>query len=171
MNAEFEHNSNGTARDRRNSFISGIAFILLGFFWLANEFIDFNIGALVLPGLALVFIVWGILTRESGLLVPGGILAGVGAGVYLMNSLPLGGSGQPGVFLLSLAAGFASVTVLSRVFSDETHWWALWPAFFIGLTGLALSLGGVALTALEFVGTYWPVVLILIGVSIIFRRK
>ena len=75
------------------------------------------------------------------------------------------------IILLSLAAGFASITLLSAAFTDETHRWALWPAGFIAVVGAALMVGGVALTALEFAGRYWPVILILIGLSMIFRRK
>ena len=172
MNAEFHNNvEHPIDHDRRGRIFTGLAMIAFGAIWLLNEFFSFNTGHLVLPALAAIFLVWGIVTRSAGLLIPGGILGGVGTGVLLMNNLALEGAGHPGVFLLSLAAGFAAITLLSAVFTDETMWWALIPAGFIAVVGSGLLIGGPALEVLSFLGRYWPVVPIIIGLSLLFRKR
>jgi hypothetical protein len=119
----------------------------------------------------LLFLVWGIVTRTSGLLVPGGILTGIGTGVYLMNALPLEGDAEPGVFLLSFGGGFALITLLSAIFTEEIHWWALIPGGILATIGGALYAGGIAQDVLEIIGRFWPVALILVGIYILFRRR
>lgn len=157
---------------QRNRIISGLILILLGGLFLLDQFIQIPaMGNLFLPGLGLVFLVWGIVTRSSGLLVPGGILTGIGAGVYLMNALPLEGDAEPGVFLLSFGGGFILITLLSAIFTRETHWWALIPGGILAAIGGALYMGGAALDVLQLIGKFWPVALILVGVWVIFRRR
>ncbi len=157
---------------RRNRLISGLVMILLGGLFLVDQFVEIpSMGNLFLPGLGLIFLVWGMITRTGGLLIPGGILTGIGTGVYLMDVLPLEGEQEPGIFLLSFGAGFALITLLSLVFSDEKHWWALIPGGILATIGGALYMGGAAMDVLELVGKFWPVALILVGVYIIFRRR
>lgn len=157
---------------RRNRIISGLILILLGGLFLVNQMVDIpSVGKLFLPGLGLIFLIWGIVTRTGGLLIPGGILTGIGAGVYLMDTLRLEGQQEPGVFLMTFGGGFALITLLSLVFSDEKHWWALIPGGILAAIGAAVYMGGPALKVLETIGNFWPVILILIGVWVIFRRR
>ncbi|GAB4580529.1 MAG: hypothetical protein Fur0022_32710 [Anaerolineales bacterium] len=157
---------------RRNRIISGLALILLGGLFLVNQMFELpSVGKLFLPGLGLVFLIWGVITRTGGLLIPGGILTGIGTGVYLMQALPLEGEREPGIFLLSFGGGFILITLLSLVFAEEKHWWALIPGGILASIGGALYMGGVALDILQMVGQLWPVALILVGVWVIFRRR
>jgi hypothetical protein len=173
MNAKIQNelNHEPSQNQRRSGMVSGIILIVLGAIWLLNEFINFDIGSLFLPALGLVFLVWGILTRSAGLLIPGGVLGGIGAGSLMMNVLHLGGQLEAGVFLLAFGGGFALITLLSAIFTPETMWWALWPAGALAFIGGALFLGEPALDVLSFIGKYWPVVLIVIGVAILLRRR
>jgi len=172
MNAENDVKNGISGHTRRNRIISGLVLILLGGLFLVNQFIEIpSVGNLFLPGLGLIFLVWGIVTRTGGLLVPGGILTGIGTGVYLMNALPLEGNAEPGVFLLSFGGGFALITLLSAIFTRETHWWALIPGGILATIGGALYAGGIAQDVLEIIGRFWPVALILVGVYVIFRRR
>ncbi len=156
---------------RRSRTMTGLALIALGLLWLANEIFDFNTEALFLPALGLVFLIWGVVSRQGGLLIPGGVLTGLGAGVYLMDTLPLEGSQEPGVFMLSFAGGWLLIILLSAIFTEETHWWALWPAGIMALIGGGLLMGGPALQALEIAGRYWPVLLIIAGIAMLFKRR
>ncbi|RMG99832.1 MAG: hypothetical protein D6706_04940 [Chloroflexi bacterium] len=157
---------------KRNRIVTGIALIALGGLALVSQFVQLpGMGMLVLPGLSLIFIVWGIAVREAGLMIPGGILGGIGTGMYLMDVLPLEGTAEPGVFMLAFAGGFGLITLLTAVFTDETHWWALWPAGIMAFIGAGLLIGGVALNLLNLVGKLWPVALILFGILLVIRDQ
>ena len=152
--------------------ISGIALILIGLLILAAQLFELpSFGQLFLPGLGLIFLLWGIFSRSGGLLIPGGVLTGIGVGVYLMDVLPVAESQDAGVFLLSFGGGFALITLLSAVFTPDKHWWALIPGAILAAIGGALLIGGTALQVLEVLGTYWPVILILVGIYILLRRR
>ena len=165
-------NQSNLSHSRRNRIISGLVLILLGGLFLVNQIVEIPaVGKLFLPGLGLIFLIWGMITRTGGLLIPGGILTGIGAGVYLMETLSLEGEQEPGVFLMTFGGGFALITLLSLVFSDEKHWWALIPGGILAAIGAALYMGGAAMDVLEMIGKFWPVALILVGVWVIFRRR
>ena len=173
MNMEIENDNEemrGPSEQTANR-ITGVALVLLGAVWLLNEFVEFNFGAMVLPLLALIFLLWGISIRSAALLIPGSVLAGIGAGVYLMDALPLEGTAVPGVFMLAFAGGWGLLLFLSAVFTDETMWWAIWPGGVMALIGGALLAGGPALEILSLAGRYWPVILIAIGITMLFRRR
>lgn len=162
------------AQERRQKRIAGIALISIGLLVLAAQFIEWEVlGLLFLPALALIFVVWGIVTREGGLLIPGGILAGIGAGVILMDSsltaAATGETAEAGIFLVAFAAGWALVTLLSAIFTDETIWWALIPGSILGAIGGALMIGGPALDLLEWIGRLWPLGLVVVGAYLLYR--
>jgi hypothetical protein len=157
--------------------IVGLVLILGGLLALAGQFVTISLGeyfgTLLLLGLGLIFMVAGILTREEGWFIPGGILTGLGAGVALMASpwaarLP-GEAG--GWFLLVFAAGWALIPIMTAIFGDETHWWALIPGGIIGLVGAAVLFGGVFIDALEWAGKLWPLALIVIGGSLLWKAR
>ena len=157
---------------KRDDLVGGLVLIGIGLLFLVSRFVDFgNLGLLILPLLGVAFMTWGILTREDGLMVPGGILSGVGVGVYLIAgplALPAGIE-EGGIFLLSLGAGFASITLFTALFGKETHWWGLIPGGIIALVGLSVLFGGVFMDVLSAAGKYWPVILIGVGVYTIFK--
>ena len=126
---------------------------------------------LFLPALGAIFMIWGILAREGGLMIPGGIISGIGWGSYLIagpwaldSALDDGG-----LFMIVFGIGFMSITLFSLIFAHETHWWALIPGGIISGIGAAIMFGGVFMQALELLGTYWPVILILVGIYVIFQ--
>jgi hypothetical protein len=165
-------NQNKLSHARRNRIISGLVLILLGGLFLLDQFVQIPaMGNLFLPALGLFFLIWGIATRTGGLLIPGGILTGIGTGVYLMQALRLEGEQEPGIFLLSFGGGFILIALLSLVFSAEKHWWALIPGGILAAIGGALYMGGAALDILQLVGKFWPVALILVGVWVLLRRR
>lgn len=156
---------------QRNSMIGGIVLIVIGLFTLVAQITrSETLGLLILPALAAIFLAWGIMTRNAGLLVPAGILGGLGIGVLLitgaLSALP--GEAKGGVVVLSLGLGFVAVTLLSTIITNKKQAWALIPGAILALVGAALLAGGAGLQVLEFIGNLWPLVLIGIGVSIIF---
>lgn len=164
--------TNVTSHEKRKEWITGLAFIALGMFWMVQEFVAFDgFGKFFLPGLALIFLVWGIINRSAGLLVPGGILAGIGTGAWLVSTLSLTEAQQGSVFLLSFAGGWLLITVLSALFTSCTMWWPLIPGGIMALIGSALLAGGVALDMLALAGRFWPVIFIILGISVLLKRR
>lgn len=158
---------------RNKNTLSGLILVALGLIALVGQFVTFDLpdslGLLFVPGLGALFLVWGILTRNEGLMIPGGILSGIGWGVYAIAG-PFAiwqGESEGGVFLIFLGLGFGLITLVTAVFADETHWWALIPGSIIAFVGLAILFGGAMLTLLTWVGKLWPLALILLGISIL----
>ena len=158
---------------RKNNSVSGLFLVGLGLILLFSQFVNFDlpesVGLLVVPALGAMFLVWGVLTRNGGLVIPGGILSGVGWGAYAIEG-PFAiwqGDSEGGVFLIFLGLGFALITLVTAVFTDKTHWWALIPGTIIAIVGLAILFGGALLTMLIWVGKLWPLALILLGISLL----
>ncbi len=164
-------------RERNNSLIGGLLLLGAGVLALIGQLTPGDwgpfLGTFLLLGLGLIFMVVGIFTRESGWFIPGGILTGIGAGVALlsnswMSRLP---GDEGGWFLLIFALGWLLIPVMSAIFSDETHWWALIPGGIIALVGAAVLFGGVFLNALEWVGKLWPLALIVAGALLLWKVR
>lgn len=158
---------------RKNNSVSGLILVGLGLILLISQFINFDLpeslALLIMPALGAMFLVWGSLTRNGGLLIPGGILSGVGWGAYAVAG-PFAiwqGDREGGVVLIFLGLGFALITLVTAVFTDKTHWWALIPGTIIAIVGLAILFGGALLTMLIWVGKLWPLALILLGISLL----
>lgn len=123
--------------------------------------------------LALIFVTAGIVTRKAGLMIPGGIIGGVGLGVILMESGSLAAQGSQasgGIMLLSMAAGFLSIIPLSKLFSDDTQLWPIFPGAALGIIGGLVLMGSRGLAVLEVLGTYWPAILVVVGLSILIKN-
>jgi hypothetical protein len=163
-----------TERRRNRRLVGGVMLILIGLMVLAGQFFP-NAGLLFLPGLAILFLAWGLLTRKIGLIIPGGILSGIGAGAALIEGpfhyLPEQARG--GVFLMTFAAGFVLIPLLAPFSRPAPRlvWWPLIPAFFIGGTGALLFAGQAGLNALQYANYAWPLVLVALGLYMILRRR
>ena len=155
----------------RNHRAGGLVLLTIGLVLLAAEV--FGAGWLVLPLLAITFLAAGVATRESGWFIPAGILGGLSAAIWLANG-PYNiaeGDAQGGVFMLAFAAGWASIPVLSRLFTRDSHLWALIPAAVMGLIGAGVLGIGIFAQALELLPYVWPVALIGAGLYILLRRR
>ncbi len=158
---------------KRNDLVGGILLIGLGALALIGQYVDFSetMGLLVLPFIATAFLTAGLLTRKAGFIIPGGIIGGIGLGAFLIEGplLNVSGDAEGGVFFFSFAAGWALITVLTAVFTPETHWWPLIPGGIMALIGSGILMGGAFLNALELAGKLWPALLILGGFYIIVK--
>ncbi|NCC31627.1 MAG: hypothetical protein EOM24_06310 [Chloroflexia bacterium] len=142
---------------------AGIALILAQFF---------NLGIWVLLMLGVGFTVAGIVTRQAGWFIPGGILNGIGLGVLLIESGMVSGEPTEGAaFLLAFALGWASITLFTRLFSDKAMLWPLIPGGIMALIGGALFLGEVGLGMLSTLNYIWPLLLVIGGLMIIVRSR
>ncbi|MCA9969008.1 MAG: hypothetical protein KC425_02275 [Anaerolineales bacterium] len=159
---------------KRNELVGGLLLVTFGVLSLAAQFVSLPAfaGLLVLPAIALIFFIAGIAARQIGFLIPGGILAGIGLGAFLIEGplAPIHGDAEGGIFLLSMAAGWALITLLSAVATPRTHWWPLIPGGIMALIGGSILLGGAFVTALELAGRLWPVILILFGFALVLQN-
>ncbi|MEJ5345489.1 MAG: hypothetical protein WHS83_11325 [Chloroflexus sp.] len=150
----------------------GIALIAIGIVLLLGNVID--TGLLILPALAIIFTAVGIRTRCSGWFIPAGILGGIGLGAILTDVLPLTEEAESGVFLLSFAVGWTAIPLLSALFAHERVWWPFIPGGIMAAIGSLLIIGESGVTLLEVIfnqaGWVWPLVLIVIGLGLIWRR-
>lgn len=146
----------------------GFVLVALGLLFFLAQWID--LGFLVLPLLALGFLAAGLLRREIGFLIPGGILGGLSLGLWLLSGPLAGleGEGEAATFMLSFALGWYSIPLLSRLVGAEPQWWALIPGTIMAIIGIALLIGGHALALL---GTGWPLILVAVGLATLLRRN
>ena len=160
-------------RERSKGWIGGVILILVGGLALATNFVPLSGGLLLMaPGLA--FLAWGLLARKTGLLVPGGVLSGLAAGIFLVEG-PFAHAVEPsngGVFMLAFAGGFMLVSLL-LLYTERGRlaWWPLIPGGILATIGGLLLGGENGLQALQLFGQGWPVVMIAIGVYLMLRRK
>jgi hypothetical protein len=131
------------------------------------------VGGFALLAAGLVFLVAGSMSRRVGLLIPGGILTGLGGGVALITGPFAAYSGEAtgAVMLLSFASGWVLITPLSAMFTDKLIWWPLIPGGVLGLVGASLLAGENGLWLLQALGWSWPLGLIALGVYLIIRRN
>lgn len=158
----------------RNTLAAGLGLIALGaLFLLVQVFENIDFGLMILPAMGVIFLAWGLGARQVGLLVPGGILSGLGVAILLVEDVFTGLSddAEGGVFVLAIAAGFVLVWLLGTLVLRQTSWWALIPGGIMALIGAALMIGGEALEALELLNYVWPVALIVGGLAILFKMR
>jgi hypothetical protein len=162
-----------TQNRRYGGIVGGAILIAIGLFALLQQFTQVNWGLYFLPFLALIFLTAGIVERRPGLLIPGGILTGIGAGSILVQSSLFASLGDPargGLFMLTFAAGWAVITAASFLIG-KLMLWPLIPGGFMAFFGLALLAGQPGLQFLTVFGYFWPVVLIAFGLYLVLRRR
>ncbi len=160
------------SNSQNNRLVAGVALVAIGLLMLAGQYMQGgNWGLLFLPALGLIFIAWGLMTRTPGLLIPGGILMGIGAGTIYTQQMVTGleGTVQGGIIVLCMGLGFALIFPLALVSNGVRMWWTLIVGGIMALIGLALLAGGPALTILEWVGNLWPLALVAVGGWIIYK--
>lgn len=168
-------NETGKAPSRRGGpWVAGVILICVGLFLLLAQYAKLEeAGQYFLPALGVAFLAWGAATRNVGLLIPGGILGGIGVGAMLIEGpfAHLGDEAKGGIFLLSFGLGWGLITLLSAIFTPKAHWWPLIPGGVMVVVGGALLVSGVAPGVLAVLGNIWPIILILVGLWLIVRWR
>ena len=164
--------TNDTEKRRNGALVGGAILISIGLFSLLENIFHMSWGLYFLPYLAVIFLVFGVVSRRPGLLIPGGILAGLGAGAIVVEeTFPyLTDPARGGAFMLTFAGGWLLITLTSLLIG-RLMLWPLIPGAFIGMTGLALVSGQTGLQLLQIYGYFWPALLIVLGLYLIFRRR
>lgn len=153
----------------------GLILVALGTVLLIAQFAPFDDIAILIPLLLGVgFMMLGIVRRDVGWMIPGGILGGIGAGIALIAgpAQPLvSGVDEGAVFMTAFGAGWAAIAFSAALFGRERAWWALIPAAVMWLIAATVAWGGVFETVLTTFGRYWPVVLIALGLYALLQPR
>lgn len=123
--------------------------------------------------LALAFLVWGMYERLFGLVIPGCLLLGLGAGVYNAWGATgeLNGLVRTGMMLVWFAFGWGLIVLFGRVLMDKLIWWPLIPAGVLAMAGWGLYIGGNPENALYFISNSGSVGLIVIGLYLLLLKR
>jgi hypothetical protein len=163
--------SGGKGLGRRR--IWGVVLLVVALLALLNRYLPARSEYLVLPLLGAGFTFSAVLARVPGLLIPGGVLLGVGSGIAAQRFYGLGGGSQSGqaLFLLCLALGFLLITLLSLIFFRSRVLWPLWPAAFIGVAAALRLMGAAWQEYLWRILPYWPFALLAIALWLLLFRS
>jgi pimeloyl-ACP methyl ester carboxylesterase len=99
-----------------------------------------------------------------GLVVLGSIAGGLAAGAVL-DLLVFGGSSETvitGLALLSLAFGFGLLALISSWRTSQPQSWAIYPAGWVGVAGVAIVLADPSNRTLDLAGWVWPGLLLVL---------
>ncbi len=154
--------------------IAAIILIAVGVLALVANIVRSQlVGALFLPAFGLAFIGWGLTQKRQGPLVPGGVLTGLGVGTFLSTQTYASANDnfKTGLVLLCMGLGFLVIIPLTAMIRHEQQRWELVPGLLLSALGLVFVLQNAkALNVLYQFGTYWPVLLIALGVFYLFRN-
>lgn len=162
MNESASTSSSGEIR--RGRLVAGGVLLAVALAALAAPYLPPGFaGRAFLPFLGVAFIVWAALARSCGLLVPGGVLLGVGIGAWLQANY------GPAAFLFSLAGGFLSISLLSvLIFGPKTrNGWTVFPAGGLVFAGVMVGGGPEMREFLRAMQHYWPYTLIVVALALI----
>lgn len=141
---------------------AGLALIVLGAALLALERTGGSPDHLFLILVGGVFAAGYFYKKAFGLLIPGGILIGLGSGLayddlYSRSFV----DGESAVF--GLGVGFLLIYVVSLLYERVHRWWPLIPGGFLVIAGLP------DFVWVDDVLDFWPVVVMAVGVLLLFR--
>ncbi len=146
---------------RRRSLIAGVVLITVGVLLLIAQLTGGWGDDLFLLVIGAGFITAYFYRQQYGLLIPGGILTGLGLGSLVEQIPSLQGDGST----LGLGIGFLAIYLLDLLNTGSTHWWPLVPGSLLVLTSLAESYEPFE----ELLAVGWPMLLILGGVWLLIR--
>jgi len=154
------------AKPDRQKFTAGIVLILFGIgFYLVQRLDAIGHEAIMLI-IGSAFLVAYFYQKAYGLLIPAGVLLGLGVG-NLLQQQHLWWTSEG--IQLGLGVGFVAIYVIAKLYQRQSHWWPLIP-------GAILILIGVPKTAriFGFLFDNWPLILVAIGLLVLvgaFRKS
>ena len=149
--------------------IAGTMLVVAGLFILGNRLFPDLLPVMPLL-IGLLFLGLFFLTRSAASAVAGSVLVGVGIGVLVVKgSDPDVGTGG---FLISLAGGFFLAWILGLLFAIRSlRWWPLVPGFVLLVIGAIVTSGHMGRDVLNAAADWWPVLLVLMGVFLLYRAR
>jgi hypothetical protein len=135
---------------RRRQVYSGLALIALGLALYAVQRVE------GLGRSAVFFLVGGaflaayLYRREFGLLIPAGLIGGIGAGML-----------EPVPMLVGVGGGFLAITIIALLYERRFEGWPLIPGAILIVVGLR------EMKILTYFVDHWPLLLVIAGIVIL----
>jgi hypothetical protein len=149
-----------------SGWLPGVILIAVGVTLFAVQLLHLD-GDVIVLVIGLVFAIAFAGTRRYGLLIPAGILSGLGLGIVLEDS---GVQGEP--VALGLGLGFLAIygaDLLTSGARAPGRWWPLIPGAIITvIAGASGTFGDEGARAIE---RGWPILLIAVGAWLLLRRR
>ncbi len=149
-----------------SGWLPGVILIVVGASLFLVQLLHLDADVIVLV-IGQVFVAAFILTRRYGLLIPAGILTGLGAGILLED---FGVAGEP--VMLGLGLGFLAIYAVDALTSGARapgRWWPLIPGAVITvIAGASGTFGEQGARAIE---QGWPILLIALGAWLLLRGR
>ena len=162
-------------RRRRSSLVAGLILILLGVWFMAGQFVpelrawmDIEYSwPLIIVGVGVFLLVFGLLIGAPAMAVPACIVGGIGGLLYWQNAT---GNWESWAYAWTLIPGFVGVgIVLSGLFGGETRQAVPGGAWLILISLVLFTIFGSFLGGLGWLGPYWPILLIALGLLVLVR--
>jgi hypothetical protein len=126
-------------------------------------------------GTGLPLLLWGLIDRLIGLIIPGSLLVTAGPGIYMswQSHAPFLGNTlvQTGIMLIWFALGWALISASGRAILNKYIWWPLIPGSILAVVGIGLYIGGDPKHALGFIGNTGSIALMVFGLYLLLMRK
>ena len=148
-------------RHRRSQIAAGLALVVIGLVALALQYFEGPGRAVVLVLAGGSFVATYFYSEIYGLLIPGGILSGLGLGM-------LGewwGVSVRDPNAVGLGIGFVAIYLIERVYRHRAHWWPLIPGVILIGSGLGAHFGDVG----HILWRWSPAILVVLGIVLVVR--
>ena len=149
-----------------SGWLPGVILIAVGLTLFGVQLLHLDADVIVLV-IGLVFAIAFAATRRYGLLIPAGIMTGLGTGILLED---FGVAGEPA--MLGLGLGFLAIYAVDALTSgarEPGRWWPLIPGLIVTvIAGASGTFGDQGARAIE---QGWPIILIAVGAWLLLRRR
>jgi len=148
-------------RNRRSQLATGAALIVIGIVALGLQYFEGPGRAVILLLAGGSFVAAYFYSDIYGLLIPGGILSGLGIGSLAeWQDVAVRDPNAVG-----LGIGFVAIYVVERVYRRRAHWWPLIPGVILVGSGVGARFGDVG----HILWRWAPAILVLLGVVLVVR--
>jgi hypothetical protein len=164
------------ARRTRTSVVGGILLILLGLFFLALQMMPESMAwlriemswPLIVMGVGVFLLVFGLLVGAPGMAVPACVVGGIGALLYWQN---VTGNWESWSYAWALIPGFVGIgVILNGLLGGDKLRDSLEGGFWLILISMVMfAIFGSFLGGLTLFGSYWPALLIVLGLVVLVR--
>jgi len=154
---------------RRSSLAGGLVLILLGALFLAVQWVPglqlWFSWPLIIIGIGVLLLIVGLLTGVPAMAMPACIVGGIGGLLYWQNAT---GNWESWAYVWTLIPGFVGVgMVLSGLLGGDTRQTVRGGGWLILISLVLFAVFASFFGALGLVGSYWPVLLIGLGLLLL----